>query len=104
MADRITIRSNFHKIDIVCGWQLTDREKREFDYYSTLSELHEASFFRYKGRVYDMGEFCIFQDKNRPKEFQAWEAYSSYTYSSGLVIRFAPDTDFECIQVGYWFC
>lgn len=99
----ITVRSNFHKIDVICGWQLTDKEKREFT-YSTLSDLHEASFFRYKGRVHDMENFTIFQDGNRPAAFKNWEAYSNDTYSSGLVIRFAPDTNFECIQVGYWFC
>lgn len=100
----ITIRSNFHKIDILAGWQLSNKEKRQFYYYSSLSDLHEASFFRYRGRVYDMEEFSIFQDANRPDAFKNWEAYSNDTYSSGLVIRFAPDTNFECIQVGYWFC
>ena len=46
----------------------------------------------------------IFQDKTRPDEFKKWEAYSNYTYSSGLVIRYAPETDFECLQIGYWVC
>lgn len=103
MADQITVRSNFHHVDIIYGWQLTEKEKRQFS-YSSLAELHEASFFRYKGRVHDMEEFSIFQDKDRPDAFKKWEAYSNDTYSSGLVIRFAPDTDYECLQVGYWFC
>lgn len=102
MYNQITVRSNFHHVPIIYGWQLSDKEKREFNYYSSLSDLHEASFFRYKGRVYNIEEFSIFQDKDRPDVFKKWEAFSNDCFRSGLVIRYAPNTDFECLQVGEW--
>jgi hypothetical protein len=55
-------------------------EKKHFDYLSD-DELDRATFFRYKGRLYDLGEFCCCPDTLKP-----WHGYLSTSYFSGIVV------------------
>ena len=53
-----TIKTNNIPRAVFSGYDLTDKEKAEFDYYSP-EELCCALFFRYKGNVYDIGGFYL---------------------------------------------
>ena len=44
---------------IIYGFELSDKEKEQFDY---LDNIDECSFFRYKGELYDLGEFMRVDD------------------------------------------
>ncbi len=92
----VTIRTNNVPRAIVTGAQLNDREKAEFDYY-TNDELENALFFRYKGGVYDIGEFL-----SAPESLKPWQGYSSTSYFSGMVIRYTDDV--ESVIVGAYYC
>ena len=92
----ITVKTNNIPRDVVTGAQLDDREKAEFDYY-TNDELENASFFRYKGGVYDIGEFLY-----TPESLQPWQGHSPTTYFSGVVIRYTDDM--ESVIVGVYWC
>lgn len=50
------IRTNNIPRDILWAGQLTEQELTEFDYLDEES-LDDASFFRYKGNVYDLGQY-----------------------------------------------
>lgn len=92
----ITVKSNNIPRAVVRGYELTDKEKAEFDYY-TNDELDIALFFRYKGEVYDTGEFLLAPDSLKP-----WQGYSSSSYFSGVVIKYTDDM--ENVIVGVYNC
>lgn len=84
---------------ILYGWELTEKEKENFDYY-TEEELDCATFFRYKGEAYDIADFMRANFPNSP--FSSWAGYSSDSFFSGIVIKFPPDSD-DHVIVG-WYC
>ena len=75
----------------VLDWHdLTKAEQGEFDY---LEDPETADFVRYKGTVYDLGEFLI-----TPRDLAEWHGYSPDTYFSGIVVRFiANDPDYVIV-------
>ena len=91
----VTIKTNNVPRAVLTGAQLNDREKAEFDYY-TNDELENALFFRYKGDVYDIGEFLY-----APESLKPWHGYSSTSYFSGVVIRYTDDMESVIVGV-YW--
>lgn len=76
------------------GYELTEKEKREFDYLEP-EELETRDFIRYRGWVYDLGEFM-----QTPKDspLSEWDGYSSDSFFSGIVIKYSPDR--EQIKIG----
>ncbi len=92
----ITVKTNNIPRAIFSGYELTDKEKEEFDYY-TNDELENASFFRYKRGVYDIGEFLPTHESLQP-----WQGHSPTTYFSGVVIRYTDDM--ESVIVGAYWC
>jgi len=91
-----TIKTNNIPRATFSGDDLTDKEKADFDYY-TPEELYCALFFRYKGNVYDIGEFLL-----APESLKPWHGYSSSSYFSGIVIK--CDARMENVIVGSYYC
>ena len=81
---------------MIYGYELTDKEKAEFDYYAP-DVLGAALFFRYKGNVYDIGEFLL-----APESLKPWHGYSSVSYFKGIVIK--CDNRMENVIVGAYYC
>ena len=48
------IKTNNHPREVLTWYDLSPEVQKEFDYL----EEGEGSFFRYKGRVYDLGGIC----------------------------------------------
>lgn len=94
----VTIKTNNKPRPILYGYELTTKEKQEFDY---LDDIESASFVRYKGQVRDLGEFLIIT-KNMPFCNNGWQGYSSDSFFSGVVIKYAPD-DNETVIVGRYY-
>ena len=91
-----TVKTNNVPRATFSGYELTDKEKAEIDYY-TPEELGDALFFRYKGGVYDIGEFLY-----APESLKPWQGYSSTSYFSGIVIK--CDARMENVIVGAYYC
>ena len=91
----VTIKTNNKPRPIIYGYELTTQEKQDFDY---LDDIESASFFRYKGQVYYLGDFLIIT-KNMPFYNSGWMGYSPDSFFSGLVIKYSPD-DNETVIVG----
>ena len=70
--------------------QLTKKEQEYFSYCKG-----EGSFFRYRGNVYDMGEFMRNTDKNLPN----WDGSAADTYFSATLVRICKD-DSDYIVAG----
>tara|TARA_B110000211_G_scaffold185303_1_gene210244 strand:- start:2502 stop:2807 length:306 start_codon:yes stop_codon:yes gene_type:complete len=100
----MNIKTNNKFRDILRSYDLTEQEREEFDYY-TVDELYDAMFFRYKGDVFDLGEFMRCPDSNKTSddltELTEWDGYMSDSYFSGVVIRY--DDNIEQIQVGRFY-
>lgn len=78
------IKTNNHPRDILSWYDLTPAERKEFDYL----EEGEGSFFRYKGWVYDLGEFMRVDHTAIPDK---WHGYASDSYFSGVLVRYTSD-------------
>lgn len=105
------IKTNHKPRPIIYGFELSPAERAEFDYLDD-DRLDNASFFRYKGEVYDIGEFVRIE-KVRSNPFTVvpsdddsqlfnWHGTQSDSYFSGLVIKYCDDNDY--IIVGRYTC
>lgn len=95
----ITVTTNNHHRPILDSWELTDAERREFDYIdweACEAGSDSASFFRYRGQVYDLSEFI----DSPPSEVGGWDAFASDSYFSGIVVRLCQRDGEYSIVVG----
>lgn len=104
MAD-IVIRTNNVPRDFVDAWELSPKERAEFDYidWQAIEDGRDsATFFRYKGVLYDLGEFHLgrVQMARSGSQFASWDGYMSDSFFSGLVIRLVDDGE-RCIVGRY---
>ena len=76
----------------VLYWEdLTPDERAEFDYVG--DNPHDFSFFRYKGEVYDLGEFQRIPDGIQYAKWRGWHSYQSDSYFSGVLVKLDPGAD-----------
>lgn len=84
---------------VIYGYELSEKEKQEFDY---LDDIDNAQFFRYKGAVYDIGEFQRVTDTmENCLGFNGWHAYLGDSFFSGIVVRYVGDCD--DVIIGRWY-
>lgn len=75
--------------EVIYGFELSPAEQAEFDYLDWTSEDGSGpsgEFFRYKGQLYDLGEFSRIE--NQAGELNGWDGYKSDSFFSGLVVRY----------------
>ena len=95
------IRTNNVPRDIIDGYELSQDERREFEYIDWEAvERGEASpsFFRYKGTTYDLGEFMAATGMPADNPLTDWDGFLSDSYFSAIVVRYADD--YERVVVG----
>lgn len=95
----IEIRTNGKFRPVLYGFELTDSERRDFDYIDS-DDFDGSTFVRYKGRLYDVGEFLRIPE--RSEDLAGWDGYAPDSYFSGTLIRFDPD-DSERVVMGWYF-
>lgn len=95
----VKIVTNSVPRDVLDASELSAAERAEFDYldWAALEAGEDsASFVRYGGRVYDLGEFMAEATvpgalTNRSGPLAGWGGYMSESFFSGLVVRFVDD-------------
>lgn len=100
----LTITTNHVPREFLYWHDLTAREKRDFDYLDTEDRREDATFFRYKGRVYSLGEFLrpgTMWMSNMPAAFEGWDSYAADSFFSGVLIKLVDEGD--RVVVG-WYC
>lgn len=83
-----TIVTNNVPRPIVCAFELTQKERTKFDYldWRAIDKGRDsASFVRYKGRLYYLGEFM------QCSSFEGWHGAAVDSYFSGVLIRLLSD-------------
>lgn len=107
-TDNYTLKifSENENIDLIYGYELTDDERKDFDYYNwdngdenCSSDGENAQFFRYNDNVYDVNEFPYIPMDSDFWKYGKWVGISHDTYFSGIVIKFT-DEYCESIIVG----
>lgn len=96
MSDLTIITNNVPR-DIIEGWELTSSEREDFDYLDWNAidgGLDSASFVRYKGQLYDLGDF------EAATLFPGWNGYVSDTFFSGILVRWVNT---EQVVMGRFF-
>ena len=76
------IISNHKPRNLLYGYELTAKERAQFDYIST-DEMDSHEFMRYRGQVFDVSEFMAAPDDLKP-----WQGIANDTYFSGTLLRF----------------
>ena len=90
------IRTNKVPREILSGFELTDKERKEFDYLSE-DELSEQRFARYRDWVYDLGDMMA-----APESLKGWDAAHADSYFSGVLFKYTDD--FERVICATYFC
>jgi hypothetical protein len=97
----LKIRTNHQARDVLRWWDLSEKERAEFDYIDTEDKQSEAEFGRYRGWVYDLHDMergwgqCAM-----PEQFKGWDNYRSDSYFSGILIRWRDEG--EKVIFGTW--
>lgn len=102
----LTVRTNNVPRLLIDAYQLTAAERADFDYINWAAiEAGEdsATFFRFRGQLYDLGEFTttygITRGAGLPDHLAKWDGYMSESAFSAVVVRLCPD-DNAYIVVG----
>ncbi len=84
--DAYNVVTNGHPRPVLDWSDLTEAEREEFDYITgSEQEDFAASFFRYRGETYDLGDgFLIAPDPIKALGFDEWQTTS---YFDGLAVR-----------------
>lgn len=97
MPDKVTIE-DVESLDVLDAHELTEEERREFDYldWQALEDGRDsASFVRYRGDTYDLGEFLavdasrVFSDN----PFTDWHGRQDQTFFSGVLVRYVTEDE-----------
>ncbi len=89
----VTVKTNNHPREILSWEQLTTSEKREFG-YQDIADICGGSYFRYRGQIYSFDEFF------RTDVVNGWDAVSSQTMFSGVVIKLVQRDCDQNVVVG----
>jgi hypothetical protein len=99
----VNIITNNVPRDIVYGYELTDKERKEFEYIDFDSDdgaCHD--FVRYKGELIDLQDLeGGWGSHIMSTTFKGWSAYRSDTFFSGILVRFVED--YEKVVMGRYY-
>lgn len=102
MAD-ITVKTNRIPRPVIDAVELSPDERKEFDYldWQAIDNGEDsASFFRYKGCLYDLGEFVRIEPGSSLLPY--WHGYNGDSYFSGTLVRSVDGG--ESVIVGRYCC
>ena len=88
--------SNNKPRPIIYGFELTDKQKIDFDYLG--ENINENRFFKYKGHIYDISQFMRTPDNLKLLSF---DGYMSDSYFSGILIKLCEDSDYIIVARYY---
>lgn len=108
MSNTMTIKTNNVPRNVLQWFDLTvaERGSGDFDYLDTVDAQASASFFRYRGTVYDLSEFMYIDKTVAPhpqrQGWEDWDGYHSDSFFSGLLVRYVEDC--ERVIVATYYC
>ena len=79
---------------LVYGYELTDKQKQDFDY---IEDIDSHDFVKYKNNIYDLSEFMRIESIDSLKD---WHGYSSGSYFSGTLVKYIDD---DTVIMGWYY-
>lgn len=103
MSD-VKVTTNNHRRPILDGYELTPAERQEFDYIdwpAIEAGTDSASFFRFRGEVWDLGEFTRLEDNGIVGSLASagWHGAQTQSYWDAIVVRY--EDNYESVVVGH---
>lgn len=101
MTNAVKVTTNNVPRVVIDAWELTAKEREDFDYVDWAGVedgTSGASFFRYRGELYDLGEF-----ERATPAVPGWDGMQSDSHFSGIVVRYANESC-ETVVVGTYSC
>lgn len=90
--------------------ELTDKERQEFDYLKTETAQEDGRFFRYKGAVYDLGEFVRIVERraestnygfshpvDSDSPLLAWHGIQTDSFYSAIVVHYVDNAEYVIV-------
>lgn len=105
MSEGVTVTTNNVPRDVIDASQLTPKEREEFDYlnWEALEAGEDsASFVRYKGQLYDLGDTERWESSPREDWTKGWDGYRSDSFFSGTLFRWAGE-DMDQMVLGTYY-
>lgn len=99
----LTIKTNNVPRDIIEAYELTPKEREQFDYldWEAIDQGRDsASFVRYKGWTYDLGEFMR-TSPGGELHSAGWHGAAGDSYFSGVLIKIADGG--ERVSMGHYY-
>ena len=98
-----TIKSDHKWRNLLYGYELPKKQRKEFDYIKSDEEFETRNFAKYHGQYYDINEFQRIPTTTEItfKEFAKWDGYMNDTYSSGVLIKLSSDGEQYKIGIFY---
>ena len=81
----MTLITNNQYRNLLYGYELSTKEREEFDYLDD-NGFHAQSFLRYRGIVYDMGEF-------ERSNVAGWDGQHVDTFFSAVLVKYSEDME-----------
>lgn len=76
--------------NMIYGYELTDKQKQDFDY---IADIDSHDFVKYKGMVFDVSEFMI-------TDLDGWDGVSGQSYFHGYLIKIV---DSDSVIMGSYY-
>lgn len=93
----LTIKTNNRPRLLIYGYELSDKEKAEFDW---MDDVDSSDFFRYKGQVYALSEAINLG--SGPLTVAGWHGAYPQTAFSGVLVKLV-DGDADRVIIGRWY-
>ena len=90
----IKIMTNNKPRQLIYGYELTDKQKQDFDY---IEDINSHDFVKYKNNIYDLSEFMRIENNDSLKD---WDGYSSDSYFSGTLVKYI---DSDTVIMGWYY-
>ncbi len=114
MYDEMEIKTNHQSRPLLDWWDLTEKEKKEFDYIDNEEDsmcppichillFPTCRFFRYKGVIYDIKEFQTTETLPRQNPLKNWDGIYPDTFFSGVAIRFTGDFEESVVPATFMY-
>lgn len=100
----VRIVTNNKPRDVIRDYELTAAERAEFDYINwpaVEQGTASHSFVRYRGELYDLGEFMHVDYHMLRSTFAKWDGYKPDSFFSGMLIRYVDD--YERVIIGTYY-
>lgn len=102
--DNLVIRTNHTAREPLRWYDLTPKERAEFDYLDTEQRQDDAQFVRYRGATYDLGEFTLLHSTALGPRYKGWTGQHSDSAFSGILLRWVQRDGEWLVVMGNYYC